>query len=102
TSFWKVVWCAKSLKAARRVRGGCRRCDRISRGGTHVARRSSEETGHDAEPALRSVLQEVDRRLKMAQIRPSPGASRHPLPKGEGMTSGLSLSHWERVARSAG
>src|SRR5262245_2551217 len=37
-----------------------------------------------------------------SQLRPSPGASRHPLPKGEGMAEILSLSHWEREPRSGG
>ena len=35
-------------------------------------------------------------------LRPSPAASRHPLPVARGTRSGDSLAHWERVPRSGG
>jgi hypothetical protein len=64
----------------------------------------------DADDALifgvcKSVLRELvlgDHYKVFLTEDPSPGASRHPLPEGEGMTGGLSFSLREKVARRAG
>ena len=39
--------------------------------------------------------------IMMLPCDPSPAASRHPLPVGEGLSSGQSLSHWVEERREA-